>query len=91
MLEEYARKQNPCLAKINDSLTNQIQNISNSDKIKYISKECGYKILFIHDSISIQIKNNRPICVQYGLEYGFTFDNAINELYKIAIEEQQKN
>ena len=64
--------------------------LSNSEKIQYITKECGHKLNFIHDSIFVQIKNNRTIGVQYGLglPYGFTFDEALNELYKYVILNQ---
>lgn len=56
--------------------------LSTNDKIIYIAKECGHKMSFVHDSISVQIKDNRPVSVQYGQPYGFTYEQAIDELYK---------
>lgn len=56
--------------------------LSTNDKIIYVTKECGHKMSFVHDSICVQIKDNRPVGVQYGLPYGFTFDQAVDELYK---------
>jgi hypothetical protein len=58
-----------------------VPELSTNDKIIYITKECGHTLSFVHDSISLQIKDNRPVGIQYGQPAGFTFEQAINRLY----------
>jgi len=77
------RETKTSLVPIDESLHHYVEpELSVNDKIIYMTKVCGHKMSFVHDSISVQIKDNRPVSVQYGQPYGFTYEQAMDELYK---------